>query len=119
MPANTEKILSSVYAIRAMLETDKPAAVAAALDALTADLTDQIRHDAAEKEGRGNAEKIIRGVLRRADAVRNGDENSPIKYQWTDAEGRQCVCDGTMMIRLADALDLQAHCRSSRQTATQ
>ena len=25
MPANTEKILSSVYAIRAMLETDKPA----------------------------------------------------------------------------------------------
>lgn len=106
MPANTEKVLSSVYAIRAMLETDKPAAVAAALDALTDDLTDQMRRDAAAQAGRGNAEKIIRGVLRRADAVRNGGENSPIKYQWTDAEGYQCVCDGAMMIRLADALPL-------------
>ena len=49
MPANTEKILSSVYAIRAMLETDKPAAVAAALDTLTADLTDQMRRAAADE----------------------------------------------------------------------
>lgn len=106
MPANTEKILSSVYAIRAMLETDKPAAVAAALDALTADLTDQMRRDAAAQAGRGNAEKIIRGVLRNADALRKGDDSNPIKWQWTDAQGRQCVCDGFVAFRLVDALPL-------------
>ena len=106
MPANTEKVLSSVYAIRAMLETDKPAAVAAALDALTADLTDQMRRDAAAKAGRGNAEKIIRGVLCNADALRKGDDSNPIKWQWTDAQGRQCVCDGFVAFRLVDALPL-------------
>ena len=106
MPANTEKILSSVYAIRAMLETDKPAAVAAALDTLTADLTDQMRRDAAAQAGRGNAEKIIRGVLRNADALRKGDDSNPIKWQWTDAQGRQCVCDGFVAFRLVDALPL-------------
>lgn len=106
MPANTEKILSSVYAIRSMLETEKPAAVAAALDALTADLTDQMRRDAAAKAGRGNAEKIIRGVLRNADALRKGDDINPIKWQWTDAQGRQCVCDGFVAFRLVDALPL-------------
>lgn len=106
MPANTEKILSSVYAIRAMLETDKPAAVAAALDTLAADLTDQMRRDAAAKAGRGNAEKIIRGVLRNADALRKGDDSNPIKWQWTDAQGRQCVCDGFVAFRLVDALPL-------------
>lgn len=106
MPANTEKILSSIYAIRAMLGTDKPAAVAAALDTLTADLTDQMRRDAAAKAGRGNAEKIIRGVLRNADALRKGDDSNPIKWQWTDAQGRQCVCDGFVAFRLVDALPL-------------
>lgn len=106
MPANTEKVLSSVYAIRAMLETEKPAAVAAALDALTADLTDQMRRDAAAKAGRGNAEKIIRGVLRNADALRKGNDSNPIKWQWTDAQGRQCVCDGFVAFRLVDALPL-------------
>ena len=106
MPANTEKILSSVYAIRAMLETDKPAAVAAALDALAADMTDQMRRDAAAKAGRGNAEKIIRGVLRNADDLRNGDDRNPIKWQWTDAQGRQCVSDSFVAFRLVDALPL-------------
>lgn len=85
MPANTEKILSSIYAIRAMLGTDKPAAA---------------------KAGRGNAEKIIRGVLRNADALRKGDDSNPIKWQWTDAQGRQCVCDGFVAFRLVDALPL-------------
>lgn len=88
MPANTEKILSSLYAIRAMLETDKPAAVAAA------------------KAGRGNAEKIIRGVLRNAAALRRADDRNPIKWQWTDAQGRQCVSDSFVAFRLVDALPL-------------
>ena len=45
MPANTEKILSRVYAIRAMLETEKPAAVAAAMDALTDELAADMNPD--------------------------------------------------------------------------
>lgn len=94
----TEKVLSRVFAVRAMVDADTPAA--AALDALTADLTDDIRRAAAEKSGRGNAAKIIRDVLKR------GGSNDNLKYPWTDAQGRQCVCDGFVAFRLQEALPL-------------
>lgn len=93
----TEKILSRVFAIRAMVDADTTAA--AALDDLAADLTDDIRR-AAEKSGRGNAAKIIRDVLKR-----NGDDKK-LKYPWTDSQGRQCVCDGFVAFRLQEALPL-------------
>ncbi|MBP5731004.1 MAG: hypothetical protein J6X19_07350, partial [Clostridia bacterium] len=72
------------------------------LDDLAAALEDQLRREIAASRGQGNAVKIIGALLK-------GNEKGGRKalaYPWTDAEGRQCVCDGYQAYRLREALPL-------------
>ena len=96
---NTENTLSRVHLIRSI--DSLPEAARLALDQLAADLTEQLQLEAAASKGRRNPAACIRRMLQSV-----GDERPALSGSWTDAQGRQCVCDGFRAYRLTDPLPL-------------
>lgn len=71
---------------------------------LAADLEAQVRLEYAAGTGRLDA---TRAIVRMLDAVKKQDTRPALAYAWTDADGRQCACDGFRAFRLANPLPLE------------
>ncbi|MBR1567275.1 MAG: hypothetical protein IJ649_11025 [Oscillospiraceae bacterium] len=74
------------------------------LAALRADLEAQVRLEIAASSGNLNATRTIKKLLERCkkDSVRPA-----LHYAWLDKDGRQCICDGFIAIRLKEPLPLE------------
>ena len=97
----TEYILTRINAIIAL----KPdLAVKHELDLLAADLSAQVRMEYASKTGAMNATRTITAMLTH---MKKHDGRPALQYQWTDSNGRQCVCDGFRAFRLLEPLPLE------------
>lgn len=91
---NTQEILTRVNAIvteHNELQRDEN------VRTLIADLESQIRSEIAKSGGNLNAVKTIERLLK----VNKDTNRSVLSYAWIDEEGRQVVCDGYRIFRIA------------------
>lgn len=95
----TQEILTRVNEAISLIDSN--ASPRNALDSLARDLEGQLRSEIANSKGVGNALKTVTAIL---DA--NKDGRVGLSYPWTDAEGRQCVCNGYVLFRLREHLPL-------------
>ena len=98
----TEIILARVNEVLAL--NDEPATVRCKLEALSADLAEQVRTEYAASRGEANAARTISALLK---ANRKDSGRTALHYAWIDGKGRQCVCDGFRAFRLNEALPLE------------
>lgn len=102
MPKTTADLLTLVHDIRAAYSAAQLApAAAVALDALQKELTARIHAEAARTAGTGSAARAVAAMLRPMERSRRA-----LAYPWTDADGKQCTCDGYRAFRLAQPLPL-------------
>ena len=98
----TEIILARVNEVLAL--NDEPTTVRCKLEALSADLAEQVRTEYAASRGEANAARTISALLK---ANRKDSGRTALHYAWIDGKGRQCVCDGFRAFRLNEALPLE------------
>ena len=73
---------------------------AGCLDALRKDLIEQITHEEAKRNGRGNAQKIAERI------IKDFGWNRPGFGAWDDVNGRQIIIDSAHAVRLVEHLKL-------------
>lgn len=71
---------------------------------LAADLEAQVRMECAASKGATNATRTITKLLTRC---KKESFRTSLHYAWTDAQGRQCVCDGFQAFRFTEPLPLE------------
>lgn len=98
----TEIILSRVNEVLAL--NDEPTTARCKLEALSADLAEQVRAEYAASRGEANAARTISALLK---ANKKDSGRTTLHYAWIDGKGRQCVCDGFRAFRLNEALPLE------------
>lgn len=98
----TEIILPRVNEVLAL--NDEPTTVRCKLEALSADLAEQVRTEYAASRGEANAARTISALLK---ANKKDSGRTALHYAWIDGKGRQCVCDGFRAFRLNEALPLE------------
>lgn len=98
----TEIILSRVNEVLAL--NDEPTTARCKLEALSADLAEQVRAEYAASRGEANAARTISALLK---ANRKDSGRTTLHYAWIDGKSRQCVCDGFRAFRLNEALPLE------------
>ena len=98
----TEIILARVNEVLAL--NDEPTTVRCKLEALSADLAEQVRTEYAASRGEANAARTISALLK---ANKKDSGRTALHYAWIDGKGRQCVCDGFRAFRLNEALPLE------------
>lgn len=98
----TEIILARVNEVLAL--NDEPATARCKLEALSADLAEQVRTEYAASRGEANAARTISALLK---ANKKDSGRTALHYAWIDGKGRQCVCDGFRAFRLNEALPLE------------
>lgn len=98
----TEIILARVNEVLAL--NDEPTTVRCKLEALSADLAEQVRTEHAASRGEANAARTISALLK---ANKKDSGRTALHYAWIDGKGRQCVCDGFRAFRLNEALPLE------------
>ena len=98
----TQEILTRVNDLCKLIDAQPVGATLADYShALRDDLAAQLRAEIARQGGTGNAVKTIERMLKPMRGSRDA-----LAYPWTDAEGRQCVCDGFRAYRLRKPLPL-------------
>lgn len=98
----TEIILARVNEVLAL--NDEPTTARCKLEALSADLAEQVRAEYAASRGEANAARTISALLK---ANKKDSGRTALHYAWIDGKGRQCVCDGFRAFRLNEALPLE------------
>lgn len=98
----TEIILARVNEVLAL--NDEPTTVRCKLEALSADLAEQVRTEYAASRGEANAARTISALLK---ANKKDSGRTALHYAWIDGKGRQCVCDGFRAFRMNEALPLE------------
>ena len=98
----TEISLARVNEVLAL--NDEPATARCKLEALSADLAEQVRTEYAASRGEANAARTISALLK---ANKKDSGRTALHYAWIDGKGRQCVCDGFRAFRLNEALPLE------------
>lgn len=104
-PMTTETTLARVNAALSALNAADSFSASRELQQLAADLEGQLRIDFAASKGTANATRTLTAILQASKKDR--PYNAALHYAWTDAAGRQCVCDGFRAFRLAEALPLE------------
>lgn len=99
----TEIILARVNEVLALNDDDLSTA-RCKLEALSADLAEQVRAEYAASRGEANAARTISALLK---ANKKDSGRTALHYAWIDGKGRQCVCDGFRAFRLNEALPLE------------
>lgn len=97
---NIATILSRVNEVIDLVRELTPAHDA--LKALAGDLEAQVRAEIANSKGVGNATKTVVKLL---DSAKKDNRNA-LAYPWIDGEGRQCVCNGFLALRMRKHLPL-------------
>lgn len=75
------------------------------IEALKAEAAAEIRREAAKNGGKLNRTKAAERVIKNAKSYQSA--RACFHGAWTDAAGRQCICDGFQAYRLREALPLE------------
>ena len=102
---NTETTLARVNAALTALNAADSFSATRELQQLVADLEGQLRIEFAASKGTASATRTLTAIL--AAAKKDKPYNAALHYAWTDASGRQCVCDSYRAFRLAEPLPLE------------
>lgn len=101
-----EYILKWTAAAAGHLKNGANGNAAEILEALKQEAAAEIRREEAKNGGKLNAQKAAERVIKNAKSYQSHRE--ALHGAWTDAAGRQCVCDSFQAYRLREALPLEA-----------